>query len=175
MQGDIFEFAFNPGTRNAKRYIVNLHIENPLILVVEDDRDTLELMTSALSTDGLSCVPAVSVAEAIAAVKQNKITLVVLDWGLDRNGGEVLQATRALYPEMPVIVVSGRPYDVRTDAIVGQADAFLHKPFSATVLRNQVAQLLELRRIQVGHRPEAHSPAGPCDHIVAAPLVHPTR
>jgi ActR/RegA family two-component response regulator len=31
---------------------------------------------------------------------------------------------------------------VRTDAIVGQADAFLAKPFSATVLRNQVLRLL---------------------------------
>ena len=39
--------------------------------------------------------------------------------------------------------MSGRPYDVRTDAIVGQADAFLEKPFSATVLKSQVSQLLK--------------------------------
>jgi ActR/RegA family two-component response regulator len=50
-------------------------------------------------------------------------------------------------PEVPVIVMSGRPYDVRTDAIVGQADAFLAKPFSATVLRNQVLRLLQRAEI----------------------------
>jgi ActR/RegA family two-component response regulator len=63
---------------------------------------------------------------------------------------------------MPVIVMSGRPYDVRTDAIVGQADAFLAKPFSATVLKSQVGQLLEraegVRNAFLPEKPEGIRP-----------------
>ncbi len=47
---------------------------------------------------------------------------------------------------MPVIAISGMPCDVRTDAVVQKADAFLHKPLSATVLVGQVKQLLERTR-----------------------------
>jgi len=116
--------------------------DKPLILVVEDEEDMRELVISALAADGLECITAASVAEAIAALQGNRIALTVLDWGLDRCGAEVLREINQHCPQVPVIVMSGRPYDVRTDAIVGQADAFLAKPFSATVLRNQVLRLL---------------------------------
>lgn len=118
------------------------HSHMPLILVVEDDKDTQELATSALAAERLACITAASVAEAIAALQSHRIALVVLDWGLDRCGSEVLGAINERWPEVPVIVMSGRPYDVRTDAIVGQADAFLAKPFSGTVLGSQVLRLL---------------------------------
>jgi DNA-binding NtrC family response regulator len=101
------------------------------------------LVLGALVGDGLSCITAGSVAEAIAALKHNRIALTVLDWGLDLCGASVLQEANANYPHMPVVVMSGRPYDVRTDAIVGKADAFLAKPFSATLLKSQVRQLLK--------------------------------
>lgn len=113
-----------------------------VVLVVEDEPNIQQLVLSALANDGLSCIAAASVAEAVAALKANQIALMVLDWGLDRCGAEVLQEAKLHYPHMPVIVMSGRPYDVRTDAMVGQADAFLEKPFSATVLKSQVMQLL---------------------------------
>lgn len=116
--------------------------DKPLILVVEDEEDMRELVISALAADGLECITAASVAEAIAVLQGNRIALTVLDWGLDRCGAEVLREINQHCPQVPVIVMSGRPYDVRTDAIVGQADAFLAKPFSATVLRNQVLRLL---------------------------------
>lgn len=115
----------------------------PLILVVEDEEDVQRLVLDALGAVGLSCITAGSVGEALAALGSQQVALTLLDWGLDRCGSEVLQEANLHYPEMPVIVMSGRPYDVRTDAIVGRADAFLEKPFSATVLAHQVVQLLK--------------------------------
>jgi len=114
-----------------------------LILVVDDEKDMQDLVTDTLTAKDLSCIRAASVAEAISALQSHRIDLVVLDWGLDRCGSEVLREISERWPEVPVIVMSGRPYDVRTDAIVGHADAFLAKPFSATVLRSQVLRLLE--------------------------------
>ena len=119
------------------------HTDGPLILVVDDEKDMQDLLASTLAAEHLACITAASVAEAISALQNHRIALVVLDWGLDRCGSEVLREINEHWPEVPVIVMSGRPYDVRTDAIVGHADAFLEKPFSATVLSSQVLRLLE--------------------------------
>jgi DNA-binding response OmpR family regulator len=140
---------------------------------VEDDDDTRQWMLDALTLDGLVCVAAASVAEALAALKNNRIALTVLDWELDRCGAAVLQEAQAHYPQMPVIVMSGRPYDVRTDAIVGQADAFLAKPFSVTILRSQVMQLL--KRAKVAPKilfPEAPEDIRPLGEIKAVYIRH---
>lgn len=118
-------------------------IPDPLVLVVEDDPDTREFMTRALKAEGMTCLSASSVEEAIAVLQKQRVTATVLDWGLDRSGSEVLSVAKELHPAMPVVAISGLPFEVRTDAVVNKADAFLNKPFSATVLTGQVKQLIE--------------------------------
>lgn len=113
------------------------------ILIVDDQEHERTFMTDSLCLEGFSHLTASSVAGAIEALKGTPIAVTILDWGLDRCGAEVLRAARVLQPQMPVLVVSGRPYDARTDALVEQADAFLLKPISATVLQCQVRQLLQ--------------------------------
>ena len=128
-------------TKNAGR---DISCEaRPLILVADDDGDTRELITDELNNKGLSCVAASSVAEAIAVINAQEISLAVLDWRLDRSGAEVIRECRRLSPMMPVVVISGQPQDARTDAMVELADAFLQKPLSMTVLSSQVMRLLE--------------------------------
>jgi DNA-binding NtrC family response regulator len=117
-----------------------------LVLVVEDESDTQRFMTESLEHAGISCVAASSVGDALRALQAQSIDLTVLDWCLDKSGCEVLSVARELYPAMPVVAISGRPFEVRTDAVVNNADAFLSKPFSATVLVGQVKQLLERTR-----------------------------
>jgi DNA-binding NtrC family response regulator len=119
------------------------HSDQAFILVVEDDEDMRRFVLGALADEGLPCITAATVAEALDTLLRQRVALMVLDWRLDRCAAAVLQQANANYPQMPVIVMSGGPYDVRTDAIVGQADAFLEKPFSATVLRGQVNKLLK--------------------------------
>jgi DNA-binding NtrC family response regulator len=135
------------------------HTPGPLILVVDDEKDMQDLVASTLAAEHLACITAGSVAEAISALQSHQIALVVLDWGLDRCGSEVLREINEHWPEVPVIVMSGRPYDVRTDAIVGHADAFLEKPFSATVLGSQVLRLLK----RAERYAQALLPQGPQD------------
>lgn len=120
-----------------------LMLDEIRILLVEDDADTRALLRDELAARGYTCVPAACVDEAIGILRTQSIDLTVLDWGLDRSGAEVLRAARELKPSMPVIVASGMPFDVRTDAVTQQADAFLQKPVSAAVVSGQVAQLLK--------------------------------
>ena len=118
----------------------------PLVLVAEDDLDAQRFIMEALKREGMSCVGASTVEEAIAELKREKPALTVLDWGLDRSGSEVLSVAKQLYMSMPVVAISGMPFEVRTDAVVSKVDAFLSKPFSATVLTSQVKQLIERSR-----------------------------
>ena len=128
--------------------------DKPMILVVDDVPDIRQLITATLTGCGFSCATATSVGEAITALSNDKFRLMVLDWGLnDRCGRDVLREAKRLYPQMPVLVMSGQDFDVLTDAILDEADAFLPKPFSCIVLNKQVAQLIE-RDTFLPKRPE---------------------
>jgi DNA-binding response OmpR family regulator len=114
-----------------------------VVLLADDDVDILAYLKPALTTDTLSCLTATSVADALEVLRTRKIDLLVLDWALDRSGAEVLQVARELSPRMPVVAISGWPQEVRTDALLLNVDAFLHKPLSGKVLHSQVTQLLQ--------------------------------
>ena len=147
--------------------------EKPLVLLVDDDHHVLDFTAKWLEAEGMSCLTASSVAEALSALQQNEISLAVLDWKLDRCGSEVLSAAKELFPKMPVIAISGMPCDVRTDAVVHKADAFLHKPLSATVLVGQVKQLLErTRREPAIPLPEKSEAILPLEKVQAIYIRH---
>jgi two-component system, response regulator RegA len=144
--------SFNIGTPDAVRILMRRNVssntsaiqtDKPLVLVVDDNEGIRLFVTESLSANGFSCVTAASVAEAISALDTNKPHLIVLDWGLDRCGREVLRVAKKLYPQMPVLVMSGQDSDVLTDAILEEADAFLPKPLSCAVLNKQAAQLIK--------------------------------
>ena len=119
--------------------------ERPLILIVEDDTDQQKVLVDILAACDLSCIATKSIAEGLAALKCHRISLTLLDWELpDGLGSRFLREAKGEHPLVPVVVMSGKPYDVRTDAMVEEADAFLTKPWNAAVLTNQVTQLLKL-------------------------------
>lgn len=132
----------------AASKVIAVSDKNPpaLVLLVEDEEEARKFMAHSLVAAGLRCLTAGSVAEALDQLGQENISAMVLDWGLDRSGSEVLKVAKELRPLMPAIVMSGLPFDVRTDAALHQADAFLQKPFSAAVLVSQVRQAIGRRQ-----------------------------
>ena len=126
---------------------VNSPGDRDLILIVDDEEDVRKMISKCLERAGIASVTAASVEEAIAVIRSNKIALTLLDWGLhgpmDSSGSQVLRVCRELCPMMPVIVMSGLGLDVRTDAVIEQADGFLAKPFSNSVIRSHVNRWLE--------------------------------
>jgi DNA-binding NtrC family response regulator len=116
------------------------------VLVVDDDEGIRQFIGDILDREGIPCVLAGSVDEALEALGNHKIALVLLDWGLrggmDTSGADVLEYCKERFPMLPVIVMSGMPIDVRTDATTKQADGFLAKPFNATLIVAHVNQWL---------------------------------
>ncbi len=117
--------------------------EAALVLIVEDDREIAELISTYLEREGLSTVSALSAEEAAVELGARLPDLLLLDLGLPgADGLEFLRAFRER-SGAPAIIVSARESDEDKVAGLGLgADDFVSKPFSPKVLVARVkAQL----------------------------------
>ena len=118
-------------------------MNNPKILVVEDDPTVRNLITTTLKSNNYTYITAPTGEAAIAAATTQRPDIVFLDLGLpDLDGVEVIKRIRS-WSQMPIIVISARSEDGdKVGALDAGADDYLTKPFSVTELlaRLRVAQ-----------------------------------
>lgn len=138
----------------------------PTILVVEDEPPIAETINYALKTEGFAPLWKTTGREALAALSQQPVALVVLDIGLpDMSGLDVCRELRRL-SAVPVIFLTARSAEV--DRIVGLelgADDYLAKPFSPRELTARVRAIL--RRTGAGPVTVAKASDGVWHHDAA--------
>ena len=119
-------------------------------VVVEDDTDVGDVISSLLDKAGFEVTVARTGADALAVVRDLRPDLVTLDMTLPAmDGVEVCRQIR-LVSDCYVIVVSGRTGEV--DRLMGLevgADDYLVKPFSMRELQARVAALFRRPRSAV--------------------------
>lgn len=123
------------------------------ILVVEDDEDTAEVVTTLLRDAGFEAFAVDEGRVALDEISAAQPDLVLLDINLpDINGLEVLRTVRA-NSFLPMIVLSGfgKERD-RVLALEAGADDYMSKPFSPEELIARVRALL--RRVEWTPKPE---------------------
>jgi DNA-binding response OmpR family regulator len=111
------------------------------ILLIEDERQTVEYMKPSLEKRGWVVAVAFSGQEALDIFGKENPDIVLLDLGLpDINGRDVLKEIKDKAPQVKVVVLSGYN-DAETKAEVGKlgADYFLGKP----VMPPKLYELLE--------------------------------
>ncbi len=108
------------------------------VLVVEDDQDFRRYITECIEAEGISCITAASVSEALEALARNTVSVLLVDWFLDHVATEVVRTARARSPLMPIIVMSGKSYNVKMDALLADADEFLEKTVGGSALAARV-------------------------------------
>jgi DNA-binding response OmpR family regulator len=108
------------------------------VLVVEHDQDFRRYIIDCIEAEGISCISATSVSEALEALARNEISVVLVDWFLDRVAAEVVRTARSISAHMPVIVMSGKSYNVKMDALLADADEFLETSIGGSALANRV-------------------------------------
>lgn len=133
---------------------------NAKVLVVDDQKDLLELLNISLSQEGYQVLAAASGAEAIDILNREKPDLILLDILLGDTSGIKLTTRLKNQQEtsaIPIILLTAK--DTETDIIVGLsvgADDYITKPFSTKVLlarmeavlrRSQPTQLEPVREI----------------------------
>jgi len=118
-------------------------MNNPKVLVVEDDSTVRNLITTALKSNNYAYITAHNGVSALAAATTQQPDIVFLDLGLpDMDGVEIIKRIRS-WSQMPIIVISARSEDDdKVCALDAGADDYLTKPFSVTELlaRLRVAQ-----------------------------------
>jgi two-component system alkaline phosphatase synthesis response regulator PhoP len=126
---------------------------NETILVVDDERNIVELARMYLHQAGYRVEAARDGRQALDQVRHLRPTLVVLDLMLpDLDGWEVCRRLRT-ESDVPIIMLTARSDDV--DRIVGLelgADDYVTKPFNPRELVARVRAVL--RRYQKGVRPD---------------------
>jgi DNA-binding response OmpR family regulator len=121
-------------------------VNEPLVLVADDDEDILLLVTTRLRRDGFDIISARSGDEALALVRERRPALAVLDIGMPGlDGVQVLEEIRGDDDLRAMLVVlltaKAQESDVRRGFDAG-ADAYVKKPFSPADLSARVRELL---------------------------------
>ena len=108
------------------------------VLVVDADQDFRRYITDCIEAEGISCITATSVSEALEALARNQVSVLLVDWFLDHVASDVVRKARSISALMPIIVMSGKSYNVKMDALLADADEFLEKTLGGGVLANRV-------------------------------------
>lgn len=122
------------------------------ILVVDDQEDIRNLVSSILQDEGYTCRLASNCSQAIEAIKERKPHLVILDVWLNDSrfdGIELLDIVKQTYPDLPVIMISGHStIETAVNALKKGADDFIEKPFKTDRLLHVVSKSLEKYRLK---------------------------
>ncbi len=132
---------------------------NRRILLIEDDRELIDLLTLHLSAEGYQVAAAADGVAGLRAFQEGQWALVLLDWMLPTISGiDVLKEMRATDTRTPVMMLTARGEEA--DKVLGLqlgCDDDLTKPFSLRelaarikVLRRRVERAEELARVAAG-------------------------
>ncbi len=115
------------------------------ILVVDDDKFFRKVINKLLSGHGYDIVSASGGEEALEILQMQTFDLMISDINmLPMNGMELLEKSRAAYPEMGVIMLTGHDeIEVALDAMKKGAFDFLVKPLQVNDLYSTVQRSLK--------------------------------
>jgi two-component system response regulator GlrR len=119
------------------------------ILVVDDDKNLLELVRMRLESADYEVATAFGEEEAIEAAKRRPFDLSVVDLKLaDRDGISLMEEIHLVNPEMPVIILTAHgSIESAVEAMKRGAYGYLTKPFDHRELLLQMERALENRRL----------------------------
>jgi len=120
------------------------------ILIVDDEHSILEPLEEMLKGEGYRVRAFDNPIKALELLQTQEFDLAIFDIKMpEMNGYELLQASRAIRPSLPVIFLSSKQEE--QDQIIGftlGADDFVGKPFSKHLL------LFRIKSVLKRHMPE---------------------
>ena|SRR3989338_2646321 len=123
-------------------------MEKKKILVVDDERDMVEIMTFRLKSAGYDVLSAYDGQEALEKARRDKPDLIILDLMLPKiDGYKVCGMLKfdARFKKIPIILFTARAQEVdkKTGEDMG-ADAYITKPFEPAAFLAKIEELLKL-------------------------------
>jgi CheY-like chemotaxis protein len=122
-------------------------IQNPLVLVADDSRTILAMVSSRLERAGYEVVGVSNGGDALSVAQQRLPALVILDVEMpEMNGLEVTRRLRAneATREIPIVLLTAHTQAEEAGHAAG-ATAYITKPFSPQELEARIEDILGRR------------------------------
>ena len=115
-----------------------------VILIVEDDEDTLFMLEKRLGSQGYRCYGVTSVEQALASLSEVNPDLVLLDLMFrGKDGTAFLDSLKKDQKSPPVLIVSGcNDKDIVEYVLDHGAAGFIRKPIEASQLVSMVNEYI---------------------------------
>jgi len=117
------------------------------ILIVEDDPMARTVIAEIVAMSGFQAVPSETVEAALDILESTHVAAILTDIRMpDRETGlGFIRTVRERWPNMPVVAVTGYPYDLAS--LEGDRECpslIVHKPFHVS----QIVDALRIARVQ---------------------------
>ena len=120
------------------------------VLVVDDERDTCELLELALSRQGMQVTTCTTAADALEKIASRDFDVVLTDLSMPETSGlEVCERVIAIRPDVPVVLITGHAtLETAMGAIRAGAYDFVTKPIESKTLGVVVSRAVQHRRLR---------------------------
>lgn len=116
------------------------------ILIVDDDGTILKFFKIHLNKQFARVFVTKSAKEALSALKDNPIDLVITDISMPKiDGFQLTRKIKKMDCSIPVMLISGAILNEQDQKSINEADGFLRKPFSIEELDFLIRDGFELR------------------------------
>ena len=124
-------------------------MNNPVILVVDDDQSALKALMQVLRKENYHAEGASSGADALQKLEHGPADLVITDIRMERmDGMELMRELHARWPNLPVIVMTAfASIDTAIRSIHEGAYDYISKPYEVDDLRLTVRRALQQARL----------------------------
>ncbi len=124
------------------------------ILVVDDEKNYLVVLSALLGGEGYEVITAQSGARALAMVEEDEPDLVITDMRMPRMSGlELIRGLKERAPGLPVVVMTAYgTVENAVEAMKAGAVDYIMKPFENQQLLLTVERALRLRRLMTQNR-----------------------
>lgn len=137
-----------PGLETLREFQTLTETCRPMVLVVDDDEFQHKLIQRLLADSGFELMFALSSHEALAAIRQHRPELVLMDINLpDMNGIETTRRLKSIksFASIPVVMITGHSQkEVVVESFQAGACDFVVKPFDRAVLLKKISTLLHM-------------------------------
>jgi len=120
------------------------------VLVVDDERDTCELLEMALARQGMQVTTCTTAKEALDKIAAHDFDVVLTDLSMpDMSGLDVCERVMQQKPDVPVVLITGHAsLDTAMGAIRAGAYDFVTKPIESKTLGVVVSRAVQHRRLR---------------------------
>jgi DNA-binding NtrC family response regulator len=127
--------------------------EQPLVLIVDDVPENIQVLASTLSHEECRIAPALGGKQAIKLLEQLKPSIVLLDIMMPEvDGMQVLDYIRENYPNISTVMITAKN-DTQTivESIKNGAEDFISKPLDPIRTQTVVRNLLKYHKLFIQH------------------------